>query len=398
MGHLFWVLPDDSKSTARNTSSSIWCRSNLSKCPGPPISQTIYCCMLRRQNPPRPMSEFRSVSITRSIGKDSRCYGENTAVQRSWGATKVGWWFHLLLLPQEQDKRRTTWIHIHQRNHLVHCKRARLALGSHEIKPFNYSFLYIGFFWDIMRKQVLLPEPKKEKYAKKLTVWSKGAKMNLEDTELMIGTLNHVCLVAPQGRARMPAFYRFRSSFKMSNWHIKHTIAQALHDDVEWWKMTLQQSFVGINIIAPKEPMNLLLMVDTSMSWGIGLVINEKWLAWELKQGWWSEWREIGWAEMVTIELALHTLKAAEYKDCHIILWSDNQGTVGALWAGYLWGPAQNDILCHIVSLMQEEKIWLTVNWIPMKENVADELSRGKFSPKKMLFPHPPRVPVHLKQ
>ncbi len=204
-----------------------------------------------------------------------------------------------------------------------------------KFKPFDYTFLYIGFLWDVTKKQVSLPEPKKEKYTKKLAGWSKGTKMNLEDTESMIGTLNHVCLVVPQGHAQMPAFYKFRSSFKTLNWHIKHTIAQALHDDVKWWKDTLQQQFIGINIITPKEPIDLSLMVDASMSWGIGLVINGKWLAWELKQGWCSEGREIGWAEMVAIELALLILKAVGYKDCHIILQSDNQGIVEALRAGY---------------------------------------------------------------
>ncbi|KAK0436097.1 hypothetical protein EV421DRAFT_1658401, partial [Armillaria borealis] len=80
---------------------------------------------------------------------------------------------------------------------------------------------------------------------------------------------------------------------------------------------------------------------------------------------------------MVAIELTLLTLKAAGFNSCHIILCSDNQGVVRALQAGYSRGAPQNDILQQIVTIMQDERIWLMVDWISMKDNLADKPSRG---------------------
>ncbi len=106
-------------------------------------------------------------------------------------------------------------------------------------------------------------------------------------------------------------------------------------EDLAWWKHKLSLDLLGIPIITPAEPLDVSLMVDASTSWGLGLVLDRKWLAWELIQGWKSDGRDIGWAEMVVIELGLRTLIAKGLKDCHIVIHSNNQGVVGALLAGY---------------------------------------------------------------
>ncbi len=140
--------------------------------------------------------------------------------------------------------------------------------------PFAFTFIYIGFLWDLSTREVSLPEAKKEKYTQKLERWTKGAKISLKDTESIIGTLNHVCIVVPQGRSRMPALYQFRGSFKAKESYTKHTISQTLHEDMEWWRETLSKSFIGIKIIKLMEPLNFNLMVDTLTSWGIGLTLD----------------------------------------------------------------------------------------------------------------------------
>ena len=47
------------------------------------------------------------------------------------------------------------------------------------------------------------------------------------------------------------------------------------------------------------------MWVDASMSWGIGLVVNSCWAAWQPLDGWKEAGHDIGWAEMTTMELAL---------------------------------------------------------------------------------------------
>jgi hypothetical protein len=74
--------------------------------------------------------------------------------------------------------------------------------------PFASSFLYISFLWDIENKRVTLPLSKKTKYIKHLKLWICGFQPTLHQTEHIIGTLNHITLVVPEGHAHLPSLYR----------------------------------------------------------------------------------------------------------------------------------------------------------------------------------------------
>lgn len=95
--------------------------------------------------------------------------------------------------------------------------------------PFAFMFLYISFLWDLEHKTVELPEAKKEKYKDKIAGWLANPKHSKDDAENIIGTLNHVTLVVPEGRSYMVALYKFRATFKSHAKHFtKHTISQDL--------------------------------------------------------------------------------------------------------------------------------------------------------------------------
>ncbi|KAF5334593.1 hypothetical protein D9758_018436 [Tetrapyrgos nigripes] len=170
-----------------------------------------------------------------------------------------------------------------------------------------------------------------------------------------------------------------------------------MEEDLRWWLNQLQLEFLGLQITQP-PPLDesTVLYVDASTSWGIGLILNNRWLAWELKPHWAGEGCHIGWAEMVAVELALLTLITSHVNNTHIRILSDNQGVVGALKAGYSHGPAQNASLCCIVALMQEHSIWITVEWLPSASNLTDEPSRGLFPSRDTLHPRPPKLPKEL--
>jgi hypothetical protein len=107
----------------------------------------------------------------------------------------------------------------------------------------------------------------------------------------------------------------------------------------------LQEEFVRMRIAHPLKPSDTELFVDASTGWGIGLILNGRWLAWQFKEGWNTEGRDIGWGEMVVVELAIRTLIAGKHSNCDIIVHSDNKGIVGALAAGWSRGTQQNAIL-----------------------------------------------------
>ena len=154
--------------------------------------------------------------------------------------------------------------------------------------PFASSFRYIGFLWSILECTVQLLDDKKAAYLDRLLPWLTAEKMKLEDTLNLIGTLNHVCLVAPAGRGYLVNLYNLSASFKdpKSSSYMPHTITSC--EDLEWWETQLCLPFLGLHIIWPLPQSDILIFVDASTFWGIGLFINGRWLAWEFKPGWCS--------------------------------------------------------------------------------------------------------------
>ncbi|RDB24632.1 hypothetical protein Hypma_008188 [Hypsizygus marmoreus] len=264
--------------------------------------------------------------------------------------------------------------------------------------PFSTSFTYIGFNWSIEEKTVSLPDHKHAKYLAKLELWNLGAYVNLRSTESLIGTLNHVTLVIPNGCSHLPELYKFRAAFPVDAppW-CQHRVTPSVFAAIAWWRETLSTSWCSLHIVRPPEPLSIPIFVDASTSWGIGFYMNGKWLAWKLRPGWKSDDRDIGWAEMVAVDLALHAIIASGLRDCHLVINSDNTGVVGALSTGRSRNSQQNAILRRIVENFQAHGIWLTLNWIPTTHNIADAPSRGLFPPKKLLFPYPPAIPTYLK-
>lgn len=128
---------------------------------------------------------------------------------------------------------------------------------------------------------------------------------------MLVGTLNHCTLVVPQGRSHLPTFYSFLASFSSNpNRNIKHTISPSLALEAAWWQSTLANPWCGLRIKAPPTPLPIEVCVDASSSWGIGFIMEEKWLV-PLIPGWHSDKRDIGWAEMVAVELVLSSMLAS---------------------------------------------------------------------------------------
>jgi hypothetical protein len=264
---------------------------------------------------------------------------------------------------------------------------------------FSTAFMYIDFWWDLSAKRVELLEKKKAKYLDQISTWTHGSPHTARESERVIGTLNHVCLVIPEGQAHLVSLYKFQGVFKADkSSEVKHRLTAGASEDMDWWRHQLQEEFVGIKIKRPPEPLNSKLYVDVSSGWGIGLILNSKWLVWQFKDGWKSEGRKISWAKMVVVELAVRTLIAGRFTGCHVIICSNNKGVVRALKAGRSWGTQQNAVLQEIVKLIQEHDLWISTTWIAMLENPADGPSRGIFPANSLLYAFPPMVPFHLKR
>ena len=93
--------------------------------------------------------------------------------------------------------------------------------------------------------------------------------------------------------------------------------------------------------------------------------------------GWAKDGRNIGWAEMVAIELGLLFAVHQGYSDVHFTVKSDNQGVIHAIEGGKSRSPEQNSVLQRITSLLAHHKIWISSFYVPSVDNLADRPSCG---------------------
>lgn len=268
-----------------------------------------------------------------------------------------------------------------------------------KFRPFAFLFLYLGFEWDLIEKIVSIPLSKRSKYLARLTSWVAGASVTRADCEGIIGCLQHCCLVLREGRSRLPSFHWLLSSFNSSSSPLlTHKIPHKVLEDVVWWNTQLSSDICSRKLRSIPPPLSLPIFVDASTSFGIGFLADNRWLAWRLLPGWNSEGRDIGWAEMVAIDLGLRALVHSGLRNVHLHFHSDNQGVVGALKAGRSRSLAQNDILRRLSSFALDHDIWLSVDWVKSADNVSDGISRGAFPQSAARFRFPPPLPSYLKK
>ena len=194
----------------------------------------------------------------------------------------------------------------------------------------------------------------------------------------MLGTLVHCSLAVPDGRSRLPSIARFASSFN----HLSLPYARRLPNasvlsDIEWWRSRLAADFCGSTLSKPPPCSSISFWVDASSSWGIGIVFDSYWDFWRLSKGWDKGGRNIGWAEMVAVELGLLFAVHMGHSDVHFMIRSDNQGVIHAIQGGKSRSPEQNLVLQRITTILLHYKIWISSSYVPSLENLADRPSRG---------------------
>jgi hypothetical protein len=245
-------------------------------------------------------------------------------------------------------------------------------------RPFATTFLYLGFLWNLETRSVEIPAEKRTRFLSKLEPWVQGAKVTRKQAESLLGTLVHCSLALPDSRSRLPAISNFVASFNKANSVFSQfTLPSGAAEDAAWWRHTLSSTPCRSPLHKPPQPTDLLFAVDASTSWGIGVVFDGKWDAWILLPGWKSEGRDIGWAEMVAVELGLRLAITQGAHDIHLILRSDNTGVIHALDGGRSRNLQQNRVLQRIVVLLRTHNLWLSTIYVPSRENPADPPSRG---------------------
>jgi hypothetical protein len=244
--------------------------------------------------------------------------------------------------------------------------------------PFASSVTYLGMLWSFAERSVQLPLEKKEKYLQRLAEWEPGKRVGRREVDKVLGTLVHCALAVPDGRSHLVAITRLASSIGSANSRFSRWLPSAtVLADIGYWRLQLSRPFCGSILHAPPAISQVEFWVDASTSWGVGVVFDGAWQSWRFKPGWRAEGHDIGWAEMLAIELGLRTAVAYGFRDTHFRVKSDNTGVIGSLAKGKAYNLAHNRVLQRIVALMRMNGLWITSEYVASADNIADSPSRG---------------------
>jgi hypothetical protein len=233
---------------------------------------------------------------------------------------------------------------------------------------------YIGFRWDIPRRLVSLPPPKRLKFLERVRVFLdrfSGHRCHLNDIESLHGSLCHVAFVYLDGRSHLPSLSNFAASFQNDEYAMRYPPPSVI-SDLQFWYKVLQDAEVSRPLIPRGEIQDLGIYVDACTSWGIGIVIDGSWAAFQLKDDWKIPNHDICWLETVAVELLVYFLEQLGFQNAHLRIYSDNKGTIGLLpkveaeiaplisLFAVLWVFSTRFSFLLILPTFRLQKIWLT--------------------------------------
>jgi len=147
--------------------------------------------------------------------------------------------------------------------------------------------------------------------------------------------------------------------------------------------------------ILPNLPFDV--WVDASISVGVGILVNSRWAAWRLLDGWDSDSQDIGWAEAVVIKLAVTWLVSGRSHDATLKIHCDNTSVIHSFYKGRYRNPARNACLLHISSALAVANLTIEPAYVVSAFNKADGLSRGLLGTTDMCLSPPVHLPDALR-
>ncbi|KAF7291618.1 hypothetical protein HMN09_01252900 [Mycena chlorophos] len=237
---------------------------------------------------------------------------------------------------------------------------------------FAFEGEYIGFHWDLPQKRASLPEKKRLKFLRRVDDFielCKRGRCTRHDVERIHGSLCHLCFVYPDGRSYLADITAFHARFEEREpLQTKHA-PPSLYTALKWWKAELRKENVYRALVPLGEPTDPRIFVDASTDWGIGVEWMGLWAAWKGEGEWRSKQRHIGWLETIAVELVVRLLDAADVRNAHLRVHSDNQGVIGAFDKGRSRNHYINIALRRTFTILTARNIRISLKYVPSADN-----------------------------
>ena len=176
-------------------------------------------------------------------------------------------------------------------------------------------------------------------------------------------------------------------SFQNDEYLMRYPLPSVI-SDLKFWHNALQDANVSCLLLPRSEIQDLGIYVDACTSWGIGIVIDGSWAAFQLKDNWKVSKHDICWLKTVVIELLVYFLEQLGFQNAYLHIYSDNKGTIGALAKGRSCNrPIDLAIHCTL-GVLCPLFISPDFTYILSAENLADPILCGDLGPPdKILLP-----------
>ena len=126
------------------------------------------------------------------------------------------------------------------------------------------------------------------------------------------------------------------------------------------------------------------IWADASMSWGIGIVVSDRWAAWQLIEGWKCKDHDIGWEELIALKLAILWVADQGYTDCEVTIHSDNTRVIGTFNKGWFCNSLRDVLIHQIASILVPFNMTILPTYVPSGTNRADPVSHGVLGPQSL--------------
>lgn len=271
-----------------------------------------------------------------------------------------------------------------------------VTTNAKKCSDFQYEQKFIGFIWNGFEKTVRLPEQKlKERILQIEEFLERDHRFSRDQVEVLTGRLAHVSYLLPQLKCYLNSLYRWIHSWV--HLYAKQSLPVDARDDLTFWHTTLS-SFKHTRLIASAVPKEVHWVGDASTSFGIGVLVGEKWSQFKLKDGWESGngvKRGIAWLETVAIRLGLLMLIQLSVRPGqNVVVWTDNTTSESTVRKRKSRDRGVNEEWKIIQHLLIQMQLDITPKRVTSEENRADSLSRGLVEGHKedlrVLFPVPP--------
>jgi len=265
--------------------------------------------------------------------------------------------------------------------------------------PFASSGVYIGLLWNLKARTVGLAPAKASKYIMAIDKWSSSETHTLEEVQKLYGRLLHTSLILPAGRAYLTGLESMLGAYNNSPFSHRHP-PRSVAADLEWWRSALSLGPIPRSIPLAVKLHDLGAFSDASSGVGLGIVIGNRWRAWNLLPGWrtLNGQRDIGWAEAVGFEFLIRTIIHLDNSTRAFKLYGDNNGIVEGWWNKRSQNSAVNGVFKRIHSFLsasgRSESIFTA--YVPTSLNPADGPSRGVYPSSTLLLP-PIIIPEELR-